>query len=115
MPFSFQISLKSFQPNSLQLSVQLIQKILSLFEQHHLTTTTFFLPTHRKRITVLRSPHIDKKSRDQFEVLTYACSLKGSLILNSSARNLLFNLLQNFHPPGVGVKIKMTSQTYLAI
>ena len=29
------------------------------------------LPTHFERFTVLRSPHIDKKSREQFEVRTH--------------------------------------------
>ena len=29
------------------------------------------LPTRRQRWTVLRSPHIDKKSREQFEVRTH--------------------------------------------
>ena len=29
------------------------------------------LPTHISRYTVLRGPHVDKKSREQFEVRTY--------------------------------------------
>ncbi len=29
------------------------------------------LPTNRRRFTVLRSPHIDKKSREQFEMRTH--------------------------------------------
>ncbi len=29
------------------------------------------LPTQRERFTVLRSPHVDKKSRDQFEIRTH--------------------------------------------
>ena len=29
------------------------------------------LPTTRNRWTVLRSPHVDKKSREQFEALTH--------------------------------------------
>lgn len=29
------------------------------------------LPNKRKCFTVLRSPHIDKKSRDQFEIITH--------------------------------------------
>ncbi len=29
------------------------------------------LPTHRQVITVLRSPHVDKKSREQFEMRTH--------------------------------------------
>ena len=29
------------------------------------------LPTKKKKYTVLRSPHVDKKSREQFEMRTY--------------------------------------------
>src|SRR3989338_7309616 len=29
------------------------------------------LPTHIERYTVLRSPHVDKKSREQFEIRTH--------------------------------------------
>ena len=29
------------------------------------------LPTNMRRFTVLRSPHIDKKSREQFEIRTH--------------------------------------------
>ena len=29
------------------------------------------LPTHISRYTVLRSPHVDKKSREQFEIRTH--------------------------------------------
>ena len=29
------------------------------------------LPTRTERVTVLRSPHIDKKSREQFEIRTH--------------------------------------------
>ena len=32
---------------------------------------TIPLPTKMKRFTVLRSPHIDKKSREQFEMRTH--------------------------------------------
>ena len=29
------------------------------------------LPTRKKKYTVLRSPHVDKKSREQFEIRTH--------------------------------------------
>lgn len=34
------------------------------------------LPTHIQRFTVNRSPHIDKKSREQFEIRTHKRSLE---------------------------------------
>ena len=30
-----------------------------------------FIPKKRKRFTLLRSPHVDKKARDQFERVTH--------------------------------------------
>ena len=33
------------------------------------------LPTRIERFTVLRGPHVDKKSRDQFEIRTHKCLL----------------------------------------
>jgi hypothetical protein len=39
------------------------------------------LPKHSEKITVLRSPHIDKKSREQFEILTHKSSMIGFNLL----------------------------------
>ncbi len=33
------------------------------------------LPTKTRRITVLKSPHVNKKAREQFEIKTYNCVL----------------------------------------
>src|SRR3546814_14206293 len=41
------------------------------------------MPTRIERVTVLRSPHIDKKSREQFEIRTHKRDRKSTR-LNSS-------------------------------
>ena len=46
--------------------------------------TVFPLPIRLQRFTVLRSPHIDKKSREQFELNQYS----KSLILNYNVNNI---------------------------
>jgi hypothetical protein len=33
------------------------------------------LPLKKRRFTILRSPHVDKKSREQFELITYSRSI----------------------------------------
>jgi ribosomal protein S10 len=38
---------------------------------HKVTSGAASLPTHIRKFTVLRSPHIDKRSREQFEIRTY--------------------------------------------
>lgn len=60
------------------------------------------LPTRIERYTVLRSPHIDKKSREQFEMRTHKRVID---ILEPTARTVeALNRL--IVPAGVFVKIK---------
>ncbi|MFH1407033.1 MAG: 30S ribosomal protein S10 [Candidatus Omnitrophota bacterium] len=60
------------------------------------------LPTKREVYTVLRSPVIDKKSREQFQILTHKRVLD---ILNPSAKTI--DALKKLDlPAGVDVEIK---------
>ncbi len=60
------------------------------------------LPTRIERYTVLRSPHIDKKSREQFEMRTHKRLID---ILEPTARTVeALNRL--VVPAGVFIKIK---------
>ena len=61
------------------------------------------LQTNIDRYTVLRSPHIDKKSREQFEIRTHKRMI---YISHSSPRTM--DALQTLNlPAGVEVRIKM--------
>jgi len=60
------------------------------------------LPTKRERITVLRSPHVDRKSREQFEMRTYIRMLD---ILNPTA-DTIDKLRVLPVAAGVDIKIK---------
>lgn len=60
------------------------------------------LPTKREDYTVLRSPHIDKKSREQFEIKTHKRLID---ILNPTAKTI--DALKKLDlPAGVYVEIK---------
>lgn len=60
------------------------------------------LPTKREVFTVLRSPHIDKKSREQFQIKTHKRLLE---ILNPTAKTI--DALKRLDlPAGVNVEIK---------
>ena len=60
------------------------------------------LPTKREIFTVLRSPHIDKKSREQFQIKTHKRLLE---IINPSAKTI--DALRKLDlPAGVNVEIK---------
>jgi len=47
------------------------------------------LPKHSEKITILRSPHIDKKSREQFEIVTHKTRITGLNILGDATMNYL--------------------------
>jgi len=60
------------------------------------------LPTRIERYTVLRSPHIDKKSREQFEVRTHKRLID---ILEPTAKTM--DALNRINmPAGIEIKIK---------
>ena len=61
------------------------------------------LPTSRNRWTVLRSPHVDKKSREQFELKTHKRVID---ILDSRAQTV-DALTKLDLPAGVDVEIKV--------
>jgi len=64
------------------------------------------LPTKISRYTVLRSPHVDKKSRDQFEVRTH----KRLLDILNPTQNTVDTLMRLDLPAGVDVEIKVFSR-----
>ncbi len=60
------------------------------------------LPTRREVYTVLRSPHVDKKSREQFQIKTHKRLLD---IVNPTAKTV--DALRKLDlPAGVDVEIK---------
>jgi small subunit ribosomal protein S10 len=61
------------------------------------------LPCKIERWTVLRSPHIDKKSREQFELRTH----KRLLDINDSRPQTMDALTKLDLPAGVDVEIKV--------
>ena len=61
------------------------------------------LPTKRQKICVLRSPHVNKKSREQFEL----CSYKRLLDIYSSTAKTIDALMKLELPSGVEVEIKV--------
>jgi small subunit ribosomal protein S10 len=61
------------------------------------------LPTEINKYCVLRSPHVDKKSREEFEVRTHKRLID---ILNTTPETI--NSLMNMEiPSGVNIEIKL--------
>ncbi|MEW5736034.1 MAG: 30S ribosomal protein S10 [Thermodesulfobacteriota bacterium] len=61
------------------------------------------LPTRVRRVCVLRSPHIDKKSREQFETRTH----KRVLDILEPTQQTVDALMKLDLSPGVDVEIKV--------
>ena len=60
------------------------------------------LPTRIERFTVLRSPHIDKKSREQFEMRTH----KRLIYITEATAKTMDALSKLNMPAGVDIRIK---------
>lgn len=60
------------------------------------------LPTRIERFTVLRSPHIDKKSREQFEIRTH----KRLIFISEPTSKTVDALGKLNMPAGVDIRIK---------
>lgn len=61
------------------------------------------LPTRKKIYTVLRSPHVNKESREQFQL----CSHKRLIDIYSSSSKTVDALMKLELPSGVDVEIKV--------
>jgi len=61
------------------------------------------LPTRKEKFTVIRGPHIDKRSREQFELRTHKRVID---VLNPTSSTI--DSLSHINlPAGVGIEIKM--------
>lgn len=61
------------------------------------------LPTKKSVYTVLRSPHVDKKSREQFEIRVH----KRLIDITQSSPQLIEALMKLDLPAGVDIEIKL--------
>lgn len=61
------------------------------------------LPTHIRKFCVIRSPHVDKDSREQFEIRTYKRLID---VLDPTSRTVDALMRLNL-PAGVDIEIKL--------
>ena len=93
---------------------QLFEPSLSTQKTHPRVSSlvSIALPKTQSNYTVLRSPHIDKKSRDQFELKIH----KQLIIISTEIKQIrekLFNL--KFHEmPGVQMRVVFQTKTRLS-
>ena len=79
MSQKIRIKLKSYDYNLVDRSAEKIVKTVKTTGA--VVIGPIPLPTNKKKYTVLRSPHVNKKAREQFEL----CSYKRLLDIHSSS------------------------------
>jgi small subunit ribosomal protein S10 len=95
------IKLKSYDHNLIDKSAEKIIKTVR--STGAVVSGPIPLPTKRSLYTVLRSPHVDKKSREQFETRSHKRLID---ILNATGKTV--DSLQKLElPAGVDVEIKV--------
>ena len=68
------------------------------------------LPIKIQKFTLLRSPHVNKKAREQFEIRTH----KRLIVLKFNDKNLIFPLINQINfklPQGLSMRVVTTCST----
>ena len=97
-----QLNIKTLNLNSFNIYRHFLEKSFKLLNFEY---TFFVLPKKRKRITLLRSPHVNKTSREQFEIHYY----KGIFQIKNLKGNNVLNWLLCNKPSTIQTKIKIKS------
>ena len=101
MSQKIRIKLKSFDHNLVDKSAEKIVKTVK--STGAVVSGPIPLPTNTRKFTVLRSPHVNKKAREQFEVSSY----KRLMDIYSSTAKTVDALMKLELPSGVEVEIKV--------
>ena len=101
MSQKIRIKLKSYDFNLVDNSAEKIVK--SVKATGAIVNGPIPLPTDKKIYTVLKSPHVNKKAREQFKL----CSYKRLLDIYSTSSKTVDALMKLELPSGVNVEIKV--------
>lgn len=101
MSQKIRIKLKSYDHNLVDKSAEKIVKTVKATGA--VVSGPIPLPTHKRIYTVLKSPHVNKKAREQFEL----CAYKRLLDIYSSSAKTVDALMRLELPSGVDVEIKV--------
>jgi small subunit ribosomal protein S10 len=102
------ISLYSFNNKILEESCNKISSIIQAIESPENIKGPIPLPTRKRIYCVLRSPHVDKDSREQFEIRRY----KRIIDIYPESPQTFDAFLKIELPPGVSINIKIYSETF---
>ena len=100
--------LKSSSKKSLDLYLQFLKLI---FDKLGLTYSFFYFPITKKRIALLKSPHVYKKFKEHFEIRNYKVIFSFSSFLNLTVLKYFF---MN-KPKSIFLKFKFSQKNYLSL
>jgi small subunit ribosomal protein S10 len=107
--YKIYFNLKSFDLNCLN---QVETFLLSLFCFFNLNQPKQKRkPTRLKKITVLRSPHIDKKSREHFQILSHKKTIILTLF-NEKFFFLVLEIIKNLKLIGIELELLIEFSTF---
>jgi small subunit ribosomal protein S10 len=101
MSQKIRIKLKSYDHNLVDKSAEKIVKAVK--NTGAIVSGPIPLPTKKEKFTVLRSPHVNKKAREQFQLCTY----KRLIDIHSSSPKTVDALMKLELASGVDVEIKV--------
>ncbi|MBI3133562.1 MAG: 30S ribosomal protein S10 [Crocinitomicaceae bacterium] len=101
MSQKIRIKLQSYDHNLVDKSAEKIVKAVKVTGA--IVSGPIPLPTHKRIYTVLRSPHVNKKAREQFQL----CAYKRLIDIYSSSSKTVDALMKLELPSGVNVEIKV--------
>jgi ribosomal protein S10 len=74
-------------------AIKLFSVFLKNLFKNSLEIQFYILPKKSKKFTVIRSPHVFKSSREQFEIITYKVVMKCNIVIDKNKFYLyLFNI-----------------------
>lgn len=108
---------KSLEPQNHNVALNFSSASLKLREKSSFKygTNILSLPKKLQRFTVIRSPHIDKKGRDQFQLCTHKSIIQIRNIIKVPEYSFLFIFLENLKNTkfsGIQMQIKIHSKTF---
>ena len=102
------IKLRSYDHNLVDKSTEKIVKTVR--NSGAIVTGPIPLPTEKKIFTVLRSPHVNKKSREQFQLRTH----KRMIEIYTPTQKTVDALSKLELPSGVDIQVKLTQSIFIA-
>lgn len=114
MPILLRLDIKSFEKKLIKKTISTFQEFFQLSSKKFSKLFSLskiqvqYFPIKRQKYTVLRSPHIDKKSREQFQLTRF----HSAIIFQVTNISLFLYFLRFFSFFGIQLKICVKSLSY---